>query len=78
MAKKNTFEASMKKLEEIVLQLERGDISLEESISLFEEGTKISKILNKQLSEAEQKVSLMIENTDGSLSEIEFETEGAE
>ncbi|MCD7843085.1 MAG: exodeoxyribonuclease VII small subunit [Clostridiales bacterium] len=55
-AKRKTFEESMLRLEEIVTQLEKGEATLEESMALFEEGTKLAAACAKQLDTAEQKV----------------------
>jgi exodeoxyribonuclease VII small subunit len=64
MVKKDTanFEASLKKLEKIVLKLEDGDISLEDSVKSFEEGIGLVKECQKQLSEAELKVKKLLGN----------------
>ncbi len=56
-----TFEEALARLEEIVRRLEKGDAALEESLGLFEEGTRLARICEKQLSEAEQKVTLFTE-----------------
>ncbi|MCI8477303.1 MAG: exodeoxyribonuclease VII small subunit [Oscillospiraceae bacterium] len=64
--KKWTFEQAMGRLEEIVQHLERGDVPLEESISLFEEGTALMKQCNTLLSKAEQKVTKLLAGPDGS------------
>ncbi len=58
-AKKMTFEQNMERLDAIVRQLERGEVSLEDGMKLFEEGTKISSVLQKQLDDATQKITLM-------------------
>lgn len=50
------FEENLKKLEDIVLKLEKGDAPLEESIKMFEEGVKLTTILQKTLDDAESKV----------------------
>ena len=63
--KKPTFEASMKRLEEIVTQLEQGDRPLEEALSLFEEGTKLMKQCQTLLDKAEQKVLKLTGKADG-------------
>ena len=63
------FEQSMKELEEIAEKLSDGDISLDESIKLFEDGMKLSKSCQKILENAEKKVNILI-NKDG-----EFEKE---
>lgn len=66
------FEDSLKKLEEIVAQLERGDISLEDSIRLFEDGTRLSAECRKQLEEAEGKVEMLVKQRDGSMKREPF------
>lgn len=73
MSKEN-FEESMKKLESIVTELETSNLSLDESVSKFEEGMKLSKQCNKMLEEAEKKITILLEN-DGELKEESFETE---
>ena len=73
MAKAN-FEDNMENLEKIVTELENGDLNLDESISKFEEGIKISKECNKILEEAEKKITILLEK-DGELKEENFETE---
>lgn len=67
-----TFEQAMKRLEEIVTQLESGDAPLEKSLALFEEGTKLSAFLSKTLDSAEQKVTL-IQKQNGQEEEIPFD-----
>ena len=64
MTKKDTvnFEASLKKLEQIVGKLEDGDISLEDSVKSFEEGIGPVKECQKHLSEAELKVKTLLDN----------------
>lgn len=69
-----TFEQAMKRLEEIVTQLESGDAPLEKSLTLFEEGTKLSAFLSKTLDSAEQKVT-MIQKQNGQEEEIPFDAE---
>ena len=71
--KKLSFEDSMKRLEEIVAHLEKGDIPLEESIRLFEEGSGLLALCSGMLEEAEQKVSLLRRRSDGATEEIPFE-----
>ena len=76
MAKKKlSFEDSLKRLDEIVKHLESGDLPLEESLSLFEEGTALVTSCNTMLEEAEQKVSILRVGKDGSLSEEPFAEE---
>ena len=62
-----TFEDSLKKLEVIVEQLEKGDLALEDSLRLFEEGVGLSAACKKELDEAEGKVQILIRQRDGSL-----------
>ncbi len=73
MAKKVTFEESMLELEAIVRELESGDIPLERSMKLFEEGTKLSAALSRQLDTAEQKVTVLLQKQDGTIEEQPFE-----
>ena len=54
--KKQTYEESMKALEDIVANLENGDVPLDESLKLFEEGTKLAAFCSKALDTAEQKI----------------------
>ena len=58
------FEEDMKKLENIVEKMSQGSLSLEESISLFEQGLKISKKCTDKLNQAQQKVQKIMENSD--------------
>lgn len=74
--KKKTFEEAMARLDEIVGLLERGDTPLEESLKLFEEGTKLMKQCSGLLDKAEQKVQQLTTGADGVLVEAPF-TEGA-
>jgi exodeoxyribonuclease VII small subunit len=60
-----SFEKAMKRLEEIVHKLEEGELSLEESLKIFEEGTNLSKFLTRKLSEAEAKVQKLIKTQEG-------------
>lgn len=57
-----TYENAIKKLEETVLALERGESSLDESLSLFEEGTKLAAFCSKTLDEAELKLTKQLLN----------------
>lgn len=66
------FEQSLKQLENIVAQLERGDISLEESIKLFEEGTKLADQCKQQLVEAEGKIEILIKQRNGAMKREPF------
>lgn len=70
-----TFEHSLKKLEAIVDKLEKGDLSLEESVKLFEEGVELSAACKKELDAAEGKVQMLMKQRDGSLKETPFPPE---
>ena len=54
------FEEAMKRLEQIVQQLERGDAPLDQSLALFEEGTKLIKSCGAALDKAEQKLTILV------------------
>lgn len=73
MAKKSvTFEESMKRLDEIVNVLESGEVSLEESIKLFEEGTGLASSCSALLDSAELKVTKLMQGPDGAPVEQEL------
>jgi len=73
--KKMNFEQSIQRLDEIVKHLERGDIPLSDSLSLFEEGTKLIGMCTAMLDEAEQKVVKLKKGTDRNPVETPFEVE---
>lgn len=73
MSKEN-FEESMKKLEEIVTELENGNLNLDESVKKFEEGMKVAKQCNTILEGAEKKITILLEK-DGELKEEDFDAE---
>lgn len=60
------FEESLKKLETIVSQLEDGDLALEDSLKLFEEGVGLSAVCKQELDAAEGKVQMLMKQRDGS------------
>jgi len=70
-----SFEQSLERLEEIVKHLEKGDMPLSDSLSLFEEGTKLLASCSKMLDEAEQKVVKLKKGPDRAPVEIPFEEE---
>jgi exodeoxyribonuclease VII small subunit len=72
--KEMKFETALKRLEEIVEKLEEGDLDLGESLKLFEEGVKLSKVCNKKLNEAEKKIE-MLTRDQGELKAEPFEAE---
>lgn len=67
------FEQSLKRLEEIVRQMEQGNVTLDESLKLFEEGTALAASCSKQLDTAELKVVRLMKGNDGNPVELEFE-----
>lgn len=69
--KEETFEELITKLEEITNKLEKEQLSLDESVKLFEEGMKISKVCNSKLEEAEKKITILI-NENNELREENF------
>lgn len=75
MSEKKTpgFEESMLRLEQIVRQLEQGDVPLEDALKLFEEGTKLAKNCDGMLNKAEKKVVQLTKNADGAPVETEFD-----
>jgi exodeoxyribonuclease VII small subunit len=70
------FEGAMEKLEEIVGKMENQELSLEESIKIFQEGIELVAACNKKLDEAERKISVILKNAEGKLVEGEFEPQG--
>ncbi|MDF1591245.1 MAG: exodeoxyribonuclease VII small subunit [Desulfobacterales bacterium] len=71
MAKK-TFEQSLKQLEQIVRELESGDLPLEKALKKFEEGIQLSKLCSQILDETEQKISILLKDQDGEIIEKPF------
>ena len=74
-AKKLTFEQSLARLDEIVRHLEKGDLPLSDSLTLFEEGTALLTSASKMLDEAEQKVVKLRKGADRQPEELPFEEE---
>lgn len=72
---KLTFESAMQRLDAIVRTLEQGDAPLEESLTLFEEGSKLLKLCNGMLDSAEQKVTLLQKGADGAPVSAAFDAE---
>ena len=71
-AKKATFEQQLARLEEIEAALEKGDAPLADSLTLFEEGTKLISACTKQLDQAEQQVVKLMKGADGAPVELPF------
>ena len=70
-----TFEESMARLEQIVRAMERGDVALEESLKLFQEGTELVRSCQKLLDEAQLQVKKIMTAPDGSPVEEDFHDE---
>ena len=68
-----TFEENMQRLEQIVRAMERGDVALEESLKLFQEGTELVRSCGKLLDEAELQVKQIMTAPDGSPVEEDFD-----
>lgn len=62
MEKKGSFEETIKELEKIATELENGDLSLEDSVSKFEEGIKLSKQCNDLLENAEKRITILLKD----------------
>jgi exodeoxyribonuclease VII small subunit len=69
-----TFEKALAELEQIVAKLEKGGISLNESLALFEKGVKMSRFLRGELDKAERKVEILLKDEKGNLKAGDFET----
>lgn len=67
-AKAKTFESSLGELERIVRKLEEGEMSLEESLKLFEDGVKLSRECQERLNQAERRIEVLLKDSDGNLS----------
>ena len=60
-----TFEASLEALEQIVQQLEGGDLPLEKSLELFEQGIRLSRECQERLSQAERRIEVLLRDNQG-------------
>ena len=71
MAKKETtnknFEAALEELEQVVEQLESGELPLDDSLAAFEKGVGLVKFCNQKLNEVEKKVELLVKDKEGNL-----------
>lgn len=66
---KKNFEEAISELEYIVDRLERGELSLEESMEAFQKGVELSRYCGRKLDEAEKKITVLIENEKGEIKE---------
>ena len=73
MTREKSFESSLEDLEQIVKQLEAGDLPLERSLELFEQGVRLSRECQKRLDEAERKVEVLLRGSDGVYKAAPFE-----
>lgn len=65
--RKDSFEHALKGLEEIVQRLESGDLALEESLKLFEEGVRLTRVCSGRLEEAEKRIEILTRDGQGNL-----------
>lgn len=68
-SKKKSFEEAITELEYIVNEMEKGELTLEESIEFFQRGIELSKYCSKRLDEIEKKISVLIEDEEGNIRE---------
>jgi exodeoxyribonuclease VII small subunit len=71
-----SFEVALQRLEQTVARLESSDLPLDESLRLFQEGTRLSRICTELLESIENRITQLVEAPDGSLREIPFTSEG--
>jgi exodeoxyribonuclease VII small subunit len=71
-----TFEKALTDLDGIVAKLEKGAISLNESLALFEKGVKLARFLRGELDKAERKVEILLKDEKGGLKTADFELDG--
>lgn len=74
MENEANFEETIKNLEQIANELEKGDLNLDESVAKFEQGMKLSKMCNDVLESAEKRISILIKKDDG-MTEENFNVE---
>jgi exodeoxyribonuclease VII small subunit len=77
-AKKQAFEQSLGRLEEIVRKLESANLPLDEAMKLFEEGMQLSRDCQKQLEQAEARVEILLKKAGGEMAAQPFKPEGEE
>lgn len=73
--KNTTFEENMQRLEQIVRAMERGDVALDESLKLFQEGTDLVRHCGKMLDEAQLQIEKVVKGADGNPTFEEFRDE---
>jgi exodeoxyribonuclease VII small subunit len=70
----SSFEAQLATLERIVRELERGDLPLEQSLDLFEQGVRLSRECQERLNEAERRIEVLLRGGDGATVAVPFES----
>ncbi len=70
-----TFENSLAELEQIVAEMENGDLPLQQALALFERGVHLSRYCQQQLNDAERKVELLVKGQDGNILTVPFTSE---
>jgi len=73
-----TFEDQLTKLESVVERLERGDLTLDESVRLFEDGMKLSAACKKELEQAEGRIQVLVEGKAGKMQVAEMDLDEEE
>ena len=74
-SKPKTFESSLEELERIVRELEQGELTLEKSLELFEQGVKLSRECQERLNQAERRIEMLTRDTQGRPIVTAFEPE---
>ena len=69
----NDFEKALNRMSAIVSRLEKGDLPLEKSLQLFEEGVKLSRYCSDRLEEAERRIEVLVKGKGGKTTEVPFE-----
>jgi exodeoxyribonuclease VII small subunit len=75
--KPKTFESSLEELEQIVRELEQGDLPLERSLALFEQGVKLSRECQERLNQAERRIEMLMRDNQGRAVVRPFDPESA-
>jgi exodeoxyribonuclease VII small subunit len=76
-AKEMKFEAALDRLDEIVKKLEDGEMSLEDSLKLFEEGVRLSRLCDQKLQAAERRIEILLKDQEGGATTLPFEPKEA-
>lgn len=74
-AKPKTFETSLEELERIVRELEQGELTLEKSLELFEQGVKLSRECQERLNQAERRIEILMRDNQGRATVRPFDPE---